>query len=525
MIAIEGMSRADSEQIKIFLCLAAAVLAISWKHLPALPAKQFLRVLSLLALVNYGRFGTKVPFDRVDTYDLLHYYVNAKYFDELGYYDLYPAILLVDQENGGPHFEEQGDLYMAQDASGHTIRPVRHGTARGAEVKETQFDAESWDNFTHDVLYLQRDRAGLTKETWRQMIQDHGYNGTPTWTWMARPLTWVPVEYVKWIGWIDVGLLAGAIGLAGVAFGADTAWWVLLWFAVSYSLRWPTVSWAMLRYDYVAALLAATALVRLGRHRLAGALIGYAAMVRLFPVVWLWGPFSKGVSGLTQGVVSRPLLGLALGAVLAVGALEMGTLLMLGVEPQRVHLENMEDHNRADQLSSRRIGLALGLAYDGQVLPKIIDAGEKSQIESQRPLRYGLAAAFLVIVGWALRKARDEEALGFGFLPFFLLTTASYYYYVTRVTLTAIHAGDLDRWRNRIGLSALFGMELFCNWAETVYPEHRLFLIGWLAWLLAAYAVVMGVWLTWEARSGPRRPILRGQFSEAGDLPGSDVRV
>jgi hypothetical protein len=270
---------------------------------------------------------------------------------------------------------------------------------------------------------------------------------------------------------------------------------------VSYSLRWPTVTWALLRYDYVAALLASVSLVRLGRYRLAGAAVGVAAMMRLFPALWMWGPFAKGLSGLARRVVSRPLLGLALGFLLAVGALQVGAVARFGVDPVIVHLENMEDHNRAEQLSSRRIGLALGLVYDGSVLPKIITPAIKRRIEEQRPLRYALAGLWLVGVGWSLRRARDEEALAFGFVPFFLLTTASYYYYVTRITLAAIHAADLGRLRNRVCLGLLFAMELFCNAAETIWPEHRFLLIGGLAWGLAAYALVLGGWLFVEARA------------------------
>jgi hypothetical protein len=333
------------------------------------------------------------------------------------------------------------------------------------------------------------------------MIQDHGFNGTPAWTLLARPFTWVPVAWVKWICWTDAALLAGALALTGVAFGADTAWWVVLWLGVSYSLRWPTVTWALLRYDYVAALLASVSLVRLGRYRLAGAAVGFAAMMRLFPALWMWGPFAKGLSGLARRVVSRPLLGLALGFLLAVGALQVGAVARFGVDPVIVHLENMEDHNRAEQLSSRRIGLALGLVYDGSVLPKIITPAIKRRIEEQRPLRYALAGLWLVGVGWSLRRARDEEALAFGFVPFFLLTTASYYYYVTRITLAAIHAADLGRLRNRVCLGLLFAMELFCNAAETIWPEHRFLLIGGLAWGLAAYALVLGGWLFVEARA------------------------
>ena len=107
--------------------------------------------------------------------------------------------------------------------------------------------------------------------------------------------------------------------------------------------------------------------------------------------------------------------------------------------------------------------------------------------------------AVLVIMGWGLRRSSDDETWGYGFLPFFLLTTASYYYYVARATLAVLHSADLHRARNRVGLALIFGFEAFSNWAEGTHPGHRCYLIGWLSWMLAIYAVVMCVWLLVEA--------------------------
>ena len=106
----------------------------------------------------------------------------------------------------------------------------------------------------------------------------------------------------------------------------------------------------------------------------------------------------------------------------------------------------------------------------------------------------------LLLLGWGLRKSEDDEAYAFGFIPLFLLTTASYYYYVTRLILVAMHAGEIERPRNQVGLVMLFGIELFANWAEGAYTGHRVFSIGWMAWLLTLYTLVMTGFLLWEAR-------------------------
>ena len=56
----------------------------------------------------------------------------------------------------------------------------------------------------------------------------------------------------------------------------------------------------------------------------------------------------------------------------------------LAVGPAAVaaHFENMLDHNRAAQLSSRRIGLALALPFRGEQLPKFIEPERKALIDN-----------------------------------------------------------------------------------------------------------------------------------------------
>ena len=193
-----------------------------------------------------------------------------------------------------------------------------------------------------------------------------------------------------------------------------------------------------------------------------------------------------------------PLLVIA-GTVLGFGVIEAAALVDLGPGLVVEHFQNMEDHVSAEQLSSRRIGLAVGLAYDGKLLPKSIDDERRARVGSFEHLGLAIGAVWLLGTGLLLRSVRDEEAFGFGFVPFFLLTTASYYYYVARATLVVVHAGELDRFRNRVLLAFLFAIEFFGNLSETLYPGYRLFLIGWTAWLLAAYAVLLTCFLAREA--------------------------
>jgi hypothetical protein len=492
------VSRAVTEGIKIWLILGAIGLVVAWRWLPLRAARGLLVALTLTAGLNYSRWGPDLLLRHYDAYDLIHYYLNAKYFDELGYYDLYPAAILADHSNGGPYFKE-GSRYMDQDANGHAFRSIDTALARGRLARQ-RFTPERWEEFEHDFLFLQREPKNLTDTLWRQMIQDHGYNGTPVWTVVARPLaSLVPVEHLKWLCSIDLLLLTGALLFVGTTYGASPALWVTFFILVTYSARWPTITWAFLRYDWLAAMLVGMALVRRGRMLWAGVLTGYAAALRLFPMMWLFGPGARGIWGLFGRRIDRPLVRLALGFVLGLGGLQALAIASLGTEQAVVHFENMLDHNRAEQLSSRRIGLATALPFRGDLLPKNLPKETKALIADQKPMRLALAGLALLALGVGSRRLRNDEAYALGFLPFFLLTTASYYYFVARATLILAHAADLRRPRNVVGLVLLLALEGFSNWAETAHPDHRVFLIGGLSWGLCLYTVVMAVWLLVEA--------------------------
>jgi hypothetical protein len=491
------LDREATEALKLWLLLGAALLVALGRALPRRWGTGLLCALALLATLNYARWGPKVPLQRVDTYDLMHYYLNARYFDELGYYDLYPAVIFADHEQGGPHFDE-GNKYLAQNNAGHGVMPISHALERGAEVKASRFSPARWAAFSADMRTLQRELPGLSDSLWREMIQDHGFNGTPVWTWLARPLAQaVPLRFIKWLCAIDLVLLVAAVGAVGRAYGLRVGLWAWTVLMLSYSARWPTITWAFLRYDYVAGLLFAMAAIKRGHHLLAGALVGWAGALRLFPLLWMTGPLLLGLDGLWRGVVRQRLLVLAAGCLLGLGALELGATAGLGADTVRVHFENMLDHNKAEKLSSRRIGLALALPFRGETLPKYIEPARKALIEEQKPLRFGLSALALLGLGLGLRHKRDDEALGLGFIPFFLLTTASYYYYITRLTLVVVHSSRLDAPRHRVALLLLLAVELFANGAEVLLPGHRVFHIGGQAWLLSAYVlwvVGSGLW-------------------------------
>jgi len=523
VLAKVKVGRDDSESIKILLIGIGMVLAIArWAWLRWMEPKKsaasawtgHLLAFLMLALcftttLNYGRYGTKLIADRIDVYDVIHYYLGPKYFDELGYMDLYPACILADRE-AGTHFKPDPPTYQAETAAGYEVRPFRDALVRGEEVK-ARFTPERWAQFSHDFVTLQRDFYGLERDYWYQLINDHGFNGTPGWTGYAAPLVnLVEVEQVKLICYVDIGLLLVALGVAWWAFGGWSTSFVYLFLLTTYSTRWPTISWSILRYDYIAALVIATALVKKGRPLLAGIFAGHAAAMRLFPATWFLGP---GVEGAWQLVRHRRLSRYAIlffvGAGLWIAALQVNFAERFGFDEVVTHWKGMNEHMEPANLSSRRVGFAIALAYRGEVKEpwsfKRID-----RVERQEPVRKVLGLGIVLLLAWALRKAERAESFAMGFIAFFALTTSSYYYYVVRAPLLLVHGEGLRRTRHLVGLLWLFGIDLFCNLAQQFLGGNRIFVIGWLGWLLLAYCLGMIAVLWVEGHRKPDLPAPEG---------------
>ncbi len=527
-----------TEEVKVWLALGAALLAFGfhlWHRL--LKAREdrvsrwslrglkgTLVVLCVASFCNYSRYETTYVWrSRVDAYDLVHYYLNAKYFDELGYFELYPAVMLAHIEEGlvekrplPPQIQFQNaDDYYFVDTAEFIADAEEH-----ARIRALFGDPARWMQFRHDFIHLQRDVKGFTKETWVQMLNDHGFNGAPSWLVIAHPLAnAVRVENVKALGYIDAVWLIAAVGLVWWAFGFTGAGFTFLFLLTTYSTRWPTVTWAFGRYDYVSALVIAVCLLKKSKHLWGGAFAAIATSLRVFPAVWMWGPAFKGAYELIRHRrVNRPLLKLGAAFVVVHLVLWGGVVAKWGPKPIETHFHNMFAHTTEDNLSSMRQGFAVAAAYTpGEAVEGIaymaggdrpnhnnrMNQDRRERVKDQKMVRNGIALVLVLALGWAFRRRPDHESFAMGFIPFFLLATASYYYYVVRATLIPTHADDLGRGRHAFGLIWLFLIEATINWLQGAHSFWRVIHIGWMGWMLTIYAVVMIVWALIEDRRLP----------------------
>ena len=493
--------------IKIFILAGAALLAALWSRLPRKARLALLVMLAVVSALNYYRWGPRSLYEKVDVYDVVHYYLGAKYFEELDYEGLYPALILADYENGPK--SDRLKRYRLQTGDGYEYRGIDDALERGREIRRTRFTPGRWRSFEQDSLSLLRD-IGLSAASWRKLVADRGFNGSPAWIALARPfVALTPAQSVKLLCLLDIVLLASALFAIRHAYGGEIALWALIFLAASYSMRWPVAGEALFRYVWLAALLWALALVKMGRPIAAGAALAVSSSMRIFPVVWLFGPaaqmlhqFDRRPYGLRN--IDRyywlMAAGFAGAVLLAVGwiSLDIGAWSLLE------HARDMRIHVQVEQLVSRHIGFAKALVFEGGLEPKYLTAEARAAIGALKPVTGFLALCLLIALALGVRTLPRDQAFALGFIPFFLLATAHDYHGVSRVMLIVYHASRMENRWDRICLIWLLVLELFSCWATVRYPDHIAFRIGYLAWGTTIYVLMVTIALVrdwWRSRS------------------------
>jgi hypothetical protein len=423
--------------------------------------------LAVVGVLGYYRFAPERVLSKYSAYDLVHYYLNAKYFPELGYTRLYQACLVADQEGRGwlRRVNSMRDLYDQKIENERYVREVRDDPER---VKR-HFSARRWRTFKYDIRVLNRQ---LRVDIWRRIMIDRGYNATPTWHALGHALTSrVPATHLKLLCHLDTLLIAAMFLAIGWCHGRRIALVALVWFCVSFSTEWPGVGWSLLRYDWLAASVAGACLLGRGHRFWGGALIGWATLSRIFPAIVLLFLVVRGAHRLiAERRLDRDALRIAAGFLLVVSTGTLATWGTLGSGHFRDFAHDLDVQLAPENLSVNRMGLAVALAYRGETT-------ERQLVRRERYLATGRVSSVRTAIGLALllllatttlwprgsaRPAREEADLAqLGFFGFALLLTASYYYWALRLLAVVLHARHWapSRW-DAIGLGTLFAIEI-----------------------------------------------------------------
>lgn len=491
--------------LKLILCVGAvAVLArrhLSPGKLGANRAGAWLvlaAVVAALAYTNFGRFHGWPPLHKRE---LFHYFLGSKYYAELKHDGLYVASMGAQWQNH-PELSVQPQM---RDLRTNRVVPLAALEGQFLEVRE-RFDDARWRQFVADHDYF------VSAEGQHQLTLfrlDHGYNPSPTWSFLARLFsTWMPAGTGAFLFLASLDLLLmGALCFGIVAvYGGRIGAMVVLLLGLGAPWRYDWIGGAFLRADWLAALGLGICALKRERFALAGGLIGYAAMVRIFPAAFLVGPAWVALRQWTEGNPPGWFLRFAAGGLAAVTiGFVAGGLSGNGFSAWPEFLENLVAYR--ERLPANGISLENAILADRAV--SVADEASTSMIErdlawesateqaarERRPLVFAASLLLIALTLAAMWNRPPHEAAVLGSaLLFGTLSMASYYWIV--LALVPLAGGLWLPTAAVLGFSAfVFGMILTTN-------EQLAMTYGAASWaLLLLFAVWMVPWSLESLRS------------------------
>jgi hypothetical protein len=475
-----GADYANLRRANLVLSLAAAAIVLGRHRGLVRTAGQEKAALAALAAVSLAVYTNVFTF-RIHYHEFAHYYLGSKYFRELGYGTLYAALLRAEAEaSGGPlAASEARDLAVTGG-----LAPAPALLARSQAVKDA-FTSERWRAFAADAAFL-RQRLG---EHYATVLRDHGFNASPLWAALGGALAnRVPPGShagLRVLAVLDPLLLAGTFAAVGRVFGVRGALLALIHFCVVYGATFEWVGGAFLRYMWFSATALALCAFARARPGLGGALLGFAAALRVFPALFL----AAIVLGAAPGAVrsrrvppeaARAGAGFA-AAVLLLLALTAATSPGLAAWP--AFAENLARH------ASAPLSNLVGLTSAASTL--LVSTGAVAEAETLgsilRALRFVAWPTAALAAAWAARRRSLAGAAVLGIPLVFAGLNLTAYYYAFLVLLTLV---EQDRPAIVAGAfaveAATYALSLVEGGTAVLFAWRSLLLLALLAaWLFA----------------------------------------
>jgi hypothetical protein len=451
--------------------------------------------LSVAAHFNFGLFHGKTF---VHHWEQFHYTLGSKYFPELGYDGLYVASIGAQAD-----LSPTGRMQVyARDLRTYRVDHIHELIPHMQEVYQ-RFSPERWEAFFEDNRFF------ALANHWDYIAairRDHGFNGTPTWIFVARLFdSWLPISEgtLTVLGLLDLVLLAAAFTAVFRTYGASAGCLSLVVFGLGYPGRFSWLGGAFLRFDWLVALVFALCALKRARYMVAGTLFGYATMVRLFPVLFLFGPALLATKAFLRGERPRWAFQLAIGFASAVFlGLVVGSATGRGFQAWTAFAGNIQLH--ADTFLTNNVGLSNLVLYDRAIMERqqvdwtlpepwlyVQDAIRARKEERQVPLR-AAQLTFLLLLAAALWRAPLTEAALAGMVAVFSLGALTCYYWALLLL------APLSRSRLLLFGTLLLNLGMYV--VHLLHPafEMRYGLMSWgLALLFLAWVLPDAVKAVW----------------------------
>lgn len=452
----------------------------------ARPVSIALLILALLAVPMYLDFGYYPKHGRfMNPHGWFHYYLGAKYSDEVGYENLYNAVVVANTENNGKLKHDR-------------VREMKHYSwvrasdiMREAATYKALFSETRWQEFKKDVAYFQQitiDRR------WPGVVHDKGYNATPTWNMVGAILTNLtdtakPMQ-MRALLWLDPLLLALMLGLVSRVFGWRVMAFMLVYFGTHFAFTMYGVNeirGAFLRWDWLALMGISICLLKRGWYKTAGGLMAYAGMARLFPLVFLFGLGAKFVWDIfkRRRLERKYVEFFAAFAVVGVAIVAASVVWDGGLQHWQDFFAKIAMHDEG--LSSQRTGFKYAFidTFEG--------SGGKQEWFEDHQLSWRACQLFALIVAFfAVRKLEDYESVAFSYVPMYFLSAPTTYYQIALLIPLFLFLPKLDNSPRLIGAALSFVLSMaFLAFDMTGFMDSQWALSGFLSWLLLLYCAYL----------------------------------
>ena len=230
-----------------------------------------------------GRYAGFRP-QAFDTRDDFHYLLGAKYFDELGYDNLYECAAVLEIERGTDNIKFIRDLatnhmFRASDLAKDEVR--QHGCIE-------RFSPQRWEAFRFDISQF-RGWIEPWAGQWPRMFTDHGYNGPPVLTAILSAVgNAVPIDHksLSLLGLVNLAAVAAMLFAALWAFGWEAAVVCGVTFFCS-AVDGFGHAMSIPRYLWLSSLVVGVCLLKRERYGASAVCLVLSTFLKVFPVFFL----------------------------------------------------------------------------------------------------------------------------------------------------------------------------------------------------------------------------------------------
>jgi len=484
-----GLGLESVKRLKLLLLAALlALLAARLQRLGVLGRRRnFIAALTVLALaavvVDLDFFDFHGRGTWMQQHDVAHYYLGSKYFEELGYENLYGAMLRAEAELYGDRFITD----HARDLSSHEIVHIRPLLEASGPVKAA-FSEKRWEAFSSDVRFF-RETLG---PNYARVLTDHGFNATPLWAAIGGFLgNRVPEgngRAILLLTFLDPLLLVLLFAALGRVWGSRVALLALLFYALAFGAGFSWTGGGFLRTAWLASSVLGLACLERRRHGWAGAFLALAALLRIFPIFFLAGPAFRALGDLISGrglSAEHRKLFISFGLSAALLLLASGAALG-GFDSWSDFGERSTTYR--ETVSPNQVGLTRLLAPDAGRETGDLDAFRSARDRRNAIYRFQLWSLFplaLLALAWASRRRSDTDAAALGWLPIFAGMNLASYYCAGLLLLIPAGARRPERLLWLFGGEAmLYALRLFESSQALLFVYRSLGLLYLLVWIL-----------------------------------------